>query len=74
MTEYAKSVTVPTYLLQVRADSLTSPTDVQQMFDNMPTKDKYLHWVEGTTKRFEGYKVIPENPKPMLDWFGRSMN
>ena len=74
MPQYASAVTIPTLLLQVREDSLTSPSDVQAMFDAMPVEQKEMIWIEGTRLRFDGYTYLPQNPEPMLDWFGRFMN
>lgn len=65
----AKSVSVPTYLYQVRDDVLTHPSDVQAMFDNIPVTDKKLHWIENTTARFDGYLEFQHRPGPVLDWF-----
>jgi esterase/lipase len=42
VTEYAKAVNVPTFIIQVRDDILTKPSDVQTIFDNIPVKDKKL--------------------------------
>ena len=71
MPQYAIAVDVPTLLLQVHDDALTTPTDVQAIFDAMPASDKDLLWIEGTHRRFDGYNYLPNNPTPMLDWFGR---
>jgi pimeloyl-ACP methyl ester carboxylesterase len=71
MPPYAAAVTIPTLLLQVRNDTLTTPDDVQAIFDAMPTKQKELIWIEGTNRRFDGYNYLPRNPEPMIDWFGR---
>jgi uncharacterized protein len=70
---YAKSVRVPTFIIQVHDDVLTKPSDVQQIFDNIPVKDKKLFWIEGTTRRWDGYNYFPENPKQMIDWFDSHM-
>jgi pimeloyl-ACP methyl ester carboxylesterase len=74
MPPYATAVDIPTLLLQVRADTLTTPDDVQAIFDAMPTDQKDLIWIEGTNRRFDGYNFLPANPKPMLNWFARFMN
>jgi uncharacterized protein len=71
--EWAKSVSVPTYLYQVHDDVLTDPSDVQTMFDNIPVPDKKLAWIEGTTARFDGYLEFQRRPAPMLDWFAEYM-
>jgi uncharacterized protein len=69
--QWAKNVRVPTFLYQVRGDTLTDPSDVQAMFDNIPVADKKLHWIEGTTARWDGYLEFQRRPQPMLDWFAR---
>jgi hypothetical protein len=69
--EWAKNVRVPTFLYQVRRDTLTDPSDVQAMYDNIPVADKKLQWIEGTTARWDGYLEFQRRPQPMLDWFAR---
>ena len=61
-------VTVPTLVVQVREDSITTPSDVQSIYDRMSSKDKKLFWIEGTTRRFDGYNYFGEHPDLMLDW------
>ncbi|WP_206666171.1 alpha/beta hydrolase family protein [Stutzerimonas nosocomialis] len=73
MPQYAAAVDIPTLLLQVREDRLTTPADVQAIFDAIPAEKKELIWIEGTHRRFDGYNYLPNNPKPMLDWFERFM-
>lgn len=72
--EWAKNVRVPTFLYQVRRDSVTDPSDVQAMYDNIPVVDKKLQWIEGTTARFDGYLEFQRRPQPMLDWFTQYMS
>ncbi|MFI7080404.1 alpha/beta hydrolase [Micromonospora sp. NPDC049903] len=67
--EWARHVRVPTFLYQVRDDILTDPDDVQTMYDNIPVTDKKLHWIDGTTARWDGYLEFQRRPEPMLDWF-----
>ncbi|MFD4675993.1 alpha/beta hydrolase [Lentzea sp. NPDC058450] len=67
--EWARNVTVPTYLYQVRDDVLTEPEDVQTIFDNLPVADKQLHWIEGTKARWDGYLEFQRRPQSVLDWF-----
>jgi hypothetical protein len=43
---YAKNVRVPTFIIQVHDDALTKPSDVQQIFDNIPVNDKKLFWIK----------------------------
>jgi len=72
--EWAKNVRVPTFLYQVRSDSVTDPSDVQAMYDNIPVADKKLQWIEGTTARWDGYLEFQRRPAPMLDWFAKHMS
>ena len=71
--EWARAVTVPTFLYQVRADGLTVPSDVQAIYDNIPVADKKLQWIEDTTARFDGYLEFQRRPEPMLEWFAAHM-
>ena len=71
--EWARNVSVPTFLYQVRGDILTHPSDVQAMFDNIPVAHKKLQWIEGTTARWDGYLEFQRRPQPMLDWFAQYM-
>jgi hypothetical protein len=72
--EWAKNARVPTFLYQVRGDTLTDPSDVQTMFDNIPVADKKLQWIEGTTARWDGYLEFQRRPQPMLKWFAQHMS
>jgi len=71
--EWAKKISVPTFLYQVRGDTLTDPSDVQTMYNNIPVADKKLQWIEGTTARWDGYLEFQRRPEPMLDWFAKHM-
>ncbi|MDR7275962.1 alpha/beta hydrolase [Catenuloplanes atrovinosus] len=69
---WAPSVTVPTLLYQVRDDVLTRPEDVRAVFDGIPDGvDKDLFWIEGTTRRWDGYRYFAEHPERILAWFAR---
>ncbi len=70
---WARSVRVPTFVYQVRDDVLTTPSDVQAIFDSMPTSDKQLHWIEGSTARWDGYLEFQRRPEPMLAWLEAHM-
>jgi len=70
---YAANVKVPTFIIQVRDDIWTKPEDVQTTFDLLTIEDKKLFWVEGTTKRFDGYNYFGENPKQMIEFFDERM-
>ena len=72
--EYAKSVKTPTKLFQLRRDFRTDPSDVQAVYDNLGSKIKELHWIEGASERFTAYNYFGEHPELMLEWFGRFMN
>lgn len=71
---WAAAMTVPTFLYQVRDDSLTAPSDVQKMYNAMPAAQKYLHWIEGTSRRWDGYLEFQRHPDQMLKWFDTFMN
>jgi len=71
--EWVRHVTVPTFLLQVHEDALTDPSDVQTMYAAVPDSRKRLHWVEGTTHRWDGYLEFQRRPEPVLDWLGTSL-
>ena len=71
---WAAAMAVPTLTYQVRDDGLTTPDDVQSMFDAMPATQKRLHWVTGTTIRWDGYLEFQRRPEPMLEWFAKFMN
>ena len=64
---------MPTFLYQVHRDSVTDPSDVQAMYDNIPISDKKLQWIEGTTARWDGYLEFQRRPGPMLEWFDQHM-
>jgi hypothetical protein len=70
---WAKSVRIPTYIYQVKDDLLTDPSDVQGMYDNIPLDEKELHWIEGTTARWNGYLDFQRDPQPKLDFLARYM-
>ena len=71
--QYAKDVWVPTLVAQVCEDSSTKQSDVQTIYDNIPAEDKRLFWIEGTTRRFDGYNYFGEKPELMLEWFNSHM-
>ena len=69
----AKSVMVPTLMGQVHDDLMTRPSDVQSIFDNVPVQEKELFWINGTTRRWDGYNYFQKNPQQMLGWFDEHM-
>jgi pimeloyl-ACP methyl ester carboxylesterase len=72
--EYAKSVTIPTLVSQVRRDFLTKESNVQEIYDTISSKDKKLFWIEETDKRFEGYNYFGRNPQLVLDWLSSHLD
>jgi hypothetical protein len=71
--QWARNVSAPTFLYQVHDDVLTHPSDVQGIFDSIPVTEKKLHWVQGTTRRWDGYLEFQRRPEPMLEWFASYM-
>ncbi|OGM42803.1 hypothetical protein ABOM_008986 [Aspergillus bombycis] len=71
---YTKAVNVPTLVAQVHKDSSVVPDDVQTIYDGIGTREKELFWIEGTTRRFDGYNDFGEHPEKMLEWFNKYMS
>lgn len=69
-----KAMRMPTLLVQVRNEVTTRSADVEAIYNNMSAKDKKLFWIEGTTRRFDGYNYLAEHPELMLEWFKAHMN
>ena len=67
-------VTIPTFLYQVRDDLMTRPSDVQAMYDAIPSDEKKLLWIEGTSRRWDGYTFFQKEPTQMLDWLDTYMS
>lgn len=70
----ARSVRVPALLYQVHDDLMTTPADVQAVFDAIPGadgQDKELFWIYGTTRRWDGYLHFQNHPDRVLDWLAR---
>lgn len=72
--KYASNVKIPTKILQVKADFLTNVQDVQDIYDNLGTKEKELHWIEGTDRRFDGYNYLGKHPEVAIEWFDKHWN
>ncbi|KAM5378833.1 hypothetical protein ACJZ2D_004306 [Fusarium nematophilum] len=68
---WARSVTIPTFIYQVRNDIHTRPDDVQAIYDAIPIAEKKLLWIENSTRRWDGYLHFQRQPEPMLDWLER---
>lgn len=69
---WAEKAVLPTFVYQVRNDVMTHSSDVQAIFDAIPTEKK-LHWI-GSTQRWNGYLEFQRRPQPMLEWLRRFMN
>ena len=41
--------------------------------NNLIYKSSELFWIEGTTKRFDGYNYFGEHPEMMIEWFDKYM-
>lgn len=67
----AASIRVPSLLYQVRDDVLTHSSDVQACFDAITIADKELFWIEGSTRRWDGYTYFQNDPSRMLAWLER---
>jgi uncharacterized protein len=68
----ARAVTVPTFLYQVHDDIMVTPSDVQAVCDAIPN-EKQLHWIHGTTRRWDGYLHFQREPQQALEWFATHM-
>lgn len=68
-----KNVHIPTFFFQVRDDSNSRWTDVQEMYDLTPVEDKKILYMEGTPLRFKGYNYFSDNPQEMIEWFDAHM-
>ena len=71
--EAAKAIRIPSFIYQVRDDLMTYPGDVQTIFDNIPAVEKELLWIDGTTRRWDGYTYFSRHPERMLAWFAKYM-
>ena len=70
---FAADVKMPTFIVQVRNDAWTTPEDGQTTFDLLGSSEKELFWIEGTSRRFDGYNYFGQNPERMIAWFDRFM-
>jgi hypothetical protein len=53
---------------------IKNPQDAQHTFDLLASTDKELHWIEGTTKRFEdGYNWFGRYPEKVLSFLDKYM-
>jgi pimeloyl-ACP methyl ester carboxylesterase len=69
--ENAKFVKIPSFVVQVKDDMMTYPSDIQAIYDTIPVEDKKLYWIEGTPMRFHGYTFFSEHPEQMIAWYNK---
>lgn len=69
----ARNVIIPTFMYQVRDDVMTRASDVQALYDNIPTDEKNLFWIDGTSRRWDGYTYFAKDPSLILNWFDTYM-
>ena len=70
---FAADVRMPTFVVQVHDDLWTTPEDGQRTFDLLGANEKELFWIEGTTRRFDGYNYFGKTPDRMIAWFEKHM-
>ena len=70
---FAGDVRIPTFVVQVRDDLWTTAEDGQKTFDLLGSGEKEFFWIEGTTRRFDGYNYFGQNPDRMIAWFDKHM-
>ena len=66
---FAPSVKMPVLTMQVRDDLWTTNEDGEKTFALLGSEDKELFWVEGTTRRFDGYNYFGQHPERMVAFF-----
>ncbi|MEM1182408.1 MAG: alpha/beta hydrolase, partial [Acidobacteriota bacterium] len=71
---FVPSVKLPVFMPQVRDDAWTNnPADGQRTFDLLGSAEKELFWIEGTTRRFDGYNYFANHPEKMIAFFNKYM-
>ena len=45
----------------------------EKTFELLTIEDKKLFWIEGTTKRFDGYNYFSDRPEQMIEFFDKRM-
>lgn len=72
---YAKHVTVPTLMAQLRRDFLIhGERDGQAIFDALGSQEKELLWIEESNQRFYAYNHFGQHPERVIEWFDRHMS
>lgn len=70
---FAHAVTQPILLAQVHEDIWTQAEDTETTFALLGSAEKELFWIEGTTRRFDGYNYFGQNPEKMLAFYAKYM-
>jgi hypothetical protein len=71
---YAKDVTIPTMMAQIRRDFLiNAEKDGNEIFNALGTKEKELFWIEGSNQRFYAYNYFGQHPERLIGWFDKYM-
>ncbi|MEM9731394.1 MAG: alpha/beta hydrolase, partial [Myxococcota bacterium] len=70
---FAPSVTLPVLTMQVRDDAWTTNEDGLKTFELLGSSEKEMIWVEGTTRRFDGYNHFGKHPEKMIAFFDEHM-
>ena len=73
IAEAAKSVSVPTRLVQATKDPMTNLDFIAETYKNIPV-EKEMFWLEEPTHRFDGYNWFGDHPEDMLTWFDKYIN
>jgi uncharacterized protein len=68
VSQWAPSVTMPTLTYGVHDDHLTRPSDLEQAYELLGASEKEMFWIEGTTRRWDGYLWFQRHPERVLDW------
>lgn len=66
---FARHVTMPTLVVQVRNDMVSRASDVQEIYEGLGTADKEILWIEDTPWRHHGYTYFSEHPAEMIAWY-----
>jgi len=69
--EAAKSIMVPTLMLQGERDQWQNRPFVEECYANIPVAEKEMVWLKETVHRFDGYNYFADHPERMLTWFDR---
>lgn len=71
--DWAPSVKLPTLTYGVREDPMTRPSDLETIFKAIGTDEKEMFWIDGTSRRWDGYTWFQRHPDRVLEWFEKYM-